>query len=161
MELFPNAKFIHIHRNPLDVIPSYIGMRTFNAGNIQVGKEVDDETWFEICMDSYNTLMKKFINDIDVENVFENRANQFSEVKYDDLMVYPMSTMEQICNDLDIDHDDLICPEMGFYIDEQQKSHKKKKHSMLADDKKERIVTELKYAFDRWGYDIDYNYIYK
>ena len=152
LELFPNAKFIHIHRNPMDVIQSYVHLLKYDDGI----DEFDESTeYFDEAIDTYTHLMKTLMTDLDINKVFQDKSNQFTEMKYDDLMSDPINALEKVFTDLNVN--ELMCSEMKHYIEDQQKSHTRKEYKPLTESERKRVETELGFAFGRWGYNDIHN----
>lgn len=148
LDLFPNAKFIHIHRNPMDVIQSYVHLLKYDDG---IDDSDESGEYFDQAIDTYTHLMKTLMTDLDENKVFQDKQNQFAEIKYDDLMSNPIKALEKVFTDLNVN--DLMCSEMKDYVEEQQKSHTRKQYKALSESERKRIETELGFAFGRWGYD--------
>lgn len=85
--LFPDAKYIHLVRDPRDVARSSIGMGW--AGNVYFG--VDH--WIETER-SWLRLREKI------------RPDQFYEIKYEDLIRNPEQTLKDVCVFLELDYSD-------------------------------------------------------
>lgn len=98
LELYPDAKFIHIHRDPIPVIKSSLNlygvwyeMQSF--GDVSNLKENKEKTLIE----TYKTLENGWDND----HTLIPKKNRI-EVSYSDLNTNPASTIESIFSHLDI-----------------------------------------------------------
>lgn len=97
MEMFPNAKFIHIHRNPYDV---FLSMQNFykkllKQFALQNYDHVDiDETIFAV----YERMMDQYAKDAATA-----RDGQLVEIRYDALDQDPMGSIEQVYSGLGLD----------------------------------------------------------
>ena len=84
LHYFPDAKFIHLVRDPRDVARSSIGMGW--AGNVYYGVDhwiKTEESWNQI-----NTRLKN---------------EQFIELRYEDVVLSPNLQLKKLCNFLDVD----------------------------------------------------------
>lgn len=99
LEIYPDAKFIHIVRNPLDVIPStlHLYQRILPEFSLQ------NETNFDLTSyvyDYYSDVMGKFLNTKGKLN-----RNQFFELKYEDFVEQPITLLKTAFNQLEINAD--------------------------------------------------------
>ncbi len=89
-EMFPNALFIHIYRNPEDVIPS-----TANMWNI-VGKQNRLKgKWLPPSYDELIQVMDKLLTTLR-RDLGHLDNNQYIEVKFEDLENNPVAALENI-----------------------------------------------------------------
>jgi hypothetical protein len=86
IEIFPQARFIYLLRDPRDVARSNIGMGW--AGNVWKGVD----KWI-----GAEKLWAKVKGKIG--------KNTFIEIRYEELVVSPESTLKAICHFLDVDYD--------------------------------------------------------
>lgn len=85
LKVYPNAKFIHIVREPKDVVCSYINAKLYN--------DIDEATNF------WNLAVKKAL-------FLKNKvsSNQFIQVRYEDLVVSPEIQLNNVCDFLDLEY---------------------------------------------------------
>jgi hypothetical protein len=141
LEMFPDARFIHIVRDPYVVYPSTVnlwkslhrthGMQTpaFQGIEEKVLRE------FELlygCVERDKKLVA---------------PNRFIEIRYEDLMQDPFSHMEQIYEKLELGDIRPLVPHLKEYLD-NRKDYKTNKYKSL----KRRVVREIN---ERWGHVID------
>lgn len=91
--VFPDAKFIHILRNPYDAIASYV------KSGIYSDVESAAKRWRT-----------------SVEDVFmfvEKYPESCIEILYDELVTYPMESIERLCVFLEIDYEPGMLSEIG------------------------------------------------
>jgi len=96
LEMYPNAKFIHIHRNPYDVFNSNIHLYK-KAIRSQFLQELTDEEIEERVLYCYETSMKKFLADWAIIPE-KNRI----EISYNDLSSNPLETMKHIYTSIEL-----------------------------------------------------------
>jgi len=130
LEMFPEARFLHIVRNPYEVYPSTINlMRTLlpiisyqKPNFIDIKKNV-----FNIYKDLYKTLE-------------ETRGlpgpNQFYEIKYEDLMEDPVGKLKAIYDYLQLGDFEIARPNIEVFL-EAQREYKTNKFELTSEEIKE------------------------
>ena len=109
-QMFPAAKFIHIHRNPFEVFAStvHLYMSTQKAWALQ---KMDREMIVNHVLETYPVLMEAY---------FEQRAtlnqDELVEIGYDDLVSDPGTTLRTIYRGLDLDGYDRAVPHLSRYV---------------------------------------------
>jgi len=99
LEIYPDAKFIHIVRNPQDVIPSTIHLYK----QILPEFSLQNETNFnltEYVFEYYTQVMDKFIS-----TKSKLSTSHFFELKYEDFVENPIEMLEKAFSDLKINSD--------------------------------------------------------
>ena len=146
LERYPDAKFIHIHRNPYSIFPSTynLWMRLSKDEGAQrpTGKGME-----EYIFDNLNTMYDAF--DEDVKHL---PANQFCDIAYKELTSSPVETLEKIYRTLGLGGFEEVKPVFEQYAD-SQKEYKKNKFSMDP-ELKTQIAERWKRYFERYGYEI-------
>ena len=94
--LFPEARFIHIVRNPMRSIPSTINLWDIVQRQNCLNRNKCRPTTGEVC-DVLNHLLDQI--DIQSEKLPENR---FREIRFEDLEQDPLNAMQSMYQDLDI-----------------------------------------------------------
>lgn len=110
--LFPDAKFIHIHRNPLDV---FLSMRNFYARLLEVMALQDVPVDLDIdatILRVYNRMMTRF-----ADETAELEAPSFVELPYQALDADPIGTLKTIYGALEIDGFEAAAPRFRTYLD--------------------------------------------
>ena len=97
LEMFPNAKFIHIYRNPYDMYASTLRFyrEVFAIYALQTW---DDDLLQQCIIDNYVEMYQKLQQErslIPEENIID--------IKYEDFIKDPMSHIERVYKDLKID----------------------------------------------------------
>lgn len=99
LEIYPDAKFIHIVRNPKDVIPStlHLYQRILPEFSLQ------NETNFDLnsyVYEYYSQVMEKFLKT-------KNKLNkqQFYELKYENFILEPIENLKAAFSKLEIEAD--------------------------------------------------------
>jgi hypothetical protein len=97
VRLFPKAAFIHITRNPLDVVPSTIRMWSITGrDNIMKGSaSVPD---IEETCEVLERVLVRIRSDL-----AELSSNRWIEIKYENLALNPIQTVKEVYSRLEID----------------------------------------------------------
>ncbi|MEJ2249143.1 MAG: sulfotransferase [Candidatus Lokiarchaeota archaeon] len=95
-EMFPNAKFIHIYRNPYVV---YLSTKRFYEKAIKyfMLQKISDKELDENILKIYNQMMKSFFNEIK-----SIPKENFVEIKFEDLERNPIEQIKKIYQNLHI-----------------------------------------------------------
>lgn len=145
LQLFPNARFIHIHRHPYEVYQSF---RHFH----------DTATWYtylqrpdveaipDQIIDGYTALYDAFFDDLSLIP-----PGQFHEMRYDDLERDPVGQVAEAYSTLGLLGFDTFRPRLERYV-ASLGSYQKNKLNDLSDSMRERIAGDWRRSFDRWGY---------
>ena len=143
--VFPNAKFIHIVRDPYAVYPSMMNLwgRLLQAFSWQKTKGID---FSEATFSVYERTMRAHL--ADRANIPEN---DFHEVRFEDLEADPVAAVAGIYDALGLHGKTEAMVPIQAYIDTQQGY---KKNSHLPDPSlKAKIAERWGFAFENWGYD--------
>ena len=145
LDLFPDAKFIHIHRNPYDVYLSTLHMHRTVFARSQL-QEIDPSRVEENVLTFYEVLLRRFA---------EDRARIpegcLVEVRFDDLEDSPMSVLRRVYQALDIPGFDVARKSMQSYLDSV--SDYRKNRYELDDAAIKNVNKRWGFVFDTWGYD--------
>ena len=144
LELFPNARFIHIHRDPYAVFRSTQKLHRSVYDMVGLQRVGDDEIR-ETVLHIYRELMLRYLEDrslIPPENLVE--------VRYEDLEKRPVAEMERVYTALRLPGWDAVRPQMEDHMN-GQKSYEKNRHVFTPQDIA-RVREEWQFAFDQWGY---------
>ncbi|PNX50262.1 MAG: hypothetical protein BV458_13565 [Thermoplasmata archaeon M9B2D] len=144
LEVFPDARFIHIYRSPYLVYLSTRKMRLRVLDKLAL-QEASEETIETQVIQNYIRLMNSF---------FEQQPlipkDRFVEVCYEDLTRDPIGQVTRIYETLKLPGLDNALPEMKKYLSEQ----KEYKTNVYAMDEKivEQVDRHWKFTVDRWRY---------
>jgi len=145
LEIFPDAKFLHIYRNPYRVYLSTWKLYKkilpiFSFQHIEV-EELDEH-----IITFYKEVYRKYLrerNMIPEENLIE--------ISYETFYTNPLKNLEVIYEELDIGNFSEAEPYFRKFA-EKYKNYTPDKYTM-DDGMRERIYDEWKFAFDAFGYD--------
>ncbi len=145
LELFPNAKFIHIHRNPFDVFAStkklyHTAIKRSNLGPCDY---LDLDT---TIINQYKKLYDAFWED---RSLIPDK--NFYEVAFEELETSPMGTVEKIYKSLYIGDFNQAEPVFKAYFAEHS-NYKKNKHADISPELQKKIKTAWHKNFEAWNY---------
>ena len=145
LELYPNAKFIFIHRNPYDVYQSNIHLynKTIKTQFLQ---EFTDEQIKERVLYCYETTLKKYL----AERKLIPTGNHF-EISYKELSENPQLTIKNIYTHLNIGDYNKIKQPVADYL-KSIKNYKKNKFSSLSNEEIIAINKRWEFSFNEWEY---------
>ncbi len=150
LELFPNARFIYIHRNPYQVYLStkHLHRAVLRSQRLQnITKEEEDD----LIIQNYSTLIKGYLDSkhlIPEGNLFE--------IAFDDLgKENELDNWEKIYQLLKLDNWNEMKPIIKDYLD-SKKSYKKNKFVEIEPILVEKIEKELAFVFKEYGYEKKY-----
>jgi hypothetical protein len=97
LEMFPDARFIHIYRDPFDVYPSTTRLwdRLLSCWSLQA---YDPQTIRENTIHFYRELMNRYFTDRD-----KIPPGQLVEIRYEDLEQDPLTQLERVYFSLNLD----------------------------------------------------------
>lgn len=148
LELYPNAKFINLHRNPYDVIQSTRHLhKTIVQGQALQFFSIKDRE--EMVLTQYKKTMQKNIDELHLIP-----KENFVEVRFDDLEADSMKEMERIYTTLGLPNFDKAKPKFEEYLS-TVKNYKKNKFRHIRPELIERINKEMKFVFDFYGYELE------
>lgn len=145
LEMFPNAKFIYIHRNPYEV---YSSTRVLykKAVRTQFLQEFSSEEVEQRILFCYRKTIERYL---------EYRSlipkDQLYEVAYADLDARPLQEMKKMYEHLSLGEYNSVEPHFIKYLDSVQ-DFKKNKPIEIPDHILEQIHTDWEFAFKEWGY---------
>ena len=145
-KMFPDAKFIHIVRNPYPVYRSSIGKfpRLYNAFAWQDFREVDTHRF---TINTYANLMQRYLRDretIPESNLFETSYEKITED--------PLGEIGRIYDAFGIQHRETALDHIGRYV-ETIKNYQPNEHRMSRAHVEE-IQERWRFSFEHWGYPI-------
>ncbi|NPE07574.1 MAG: sulfotransferase [Asgard group archaeon] len=115
LEMYPNAKFIHLYRNPYEIYSSTI---KFHNDTIKV---FTLQTWdYEELKQNVLDIYKELYVDFD-EKIKDVPKENWLDIKYEDFIREPMKTMEKVYKDLKIDGWDEYQEAIQTFNEEQRK----------------------------------------
>jgi omega-hydroxy-beta-dihydromenaquinone-9 sulfotransferase len=147
LEQFPDAKFIHIYRNPYNV---YLSMRQLYRKLLMpcytfhnVTEEALEEDYFYV----YQKMMQRFWEE---KNLVP--AQNWVEVRYESLEKNPMAELERIYQTLQFPGYGQAAPQFEQYTT-AQRDYRKNRHT-VSPETLEKIRQHCQVELEAWQYDV-------
>ncbi len=122
-EMFPNAKFIHIHRNPLKVIPSTQRMwNIVGPQNLLAGK------WQDVSIDNTIEMFNSLYNGMKIQ-LNKLSAEDFAEIRFEDLENDTINVLKSLYSSLNIKYTESFENDVKGFLDSLS-SYKKNKYTL-------------------------------
>lgn len=147
LERFPDAKFVHINRNPYTLFPStyrlWIKLAEVHGIQHPKGKGLEEK-----ILGNFEDMYDAFFEDIK-----DLKQDQFIDVSYDDLVKTPVETMEKIYKSLDLDGFD-DCRQNFADFAATQKSYRKNKFE-ISPEIADKIKARWNSYLEHYGYTLE------
>lgn len=146
LEIFPRARFVHVHRDPYTVFSSTRKMLVVNfAMHCLQGPPVADDLddWI---IRQYRAMHEAF---------FEERGlippGQFYEVCFEDLEADPVGQVQRLYEALDLPAFSVTRPALEHYVN-GLRGYRKNEFPELPAALRQRIADAWRVCFEQWGY---------
>ena len=146
LEMFPNAKFIHIYRNPVIVFLSTQHFFNTMIPNLQL-HGISHRKLDNIILAVYDRMMHAYFEEKELIP-----EGNLVEVAFEELEKNPLRQIEKIFNNLSIPGFEKSKPNIVSYID-SKKGYKKNKHT-IKQKTLDKILKEWGFAMKEWGYEV-------
>ena len=144
LELFPDARFIHIVRDPYVIFPST--MNLWRRLRQDQGLQVDRQEGLEdYVFDSFERMYRAFHRDRELIDPW-----RFHEVRYEELVKDPVGQMSKAYNALQLDGFDELRPVLEQYT-ERYKDYKTNRYE-ITPEVREQITQRWGFYVKRYGY---------
>lgn len=145
LELFPQARFIHIYRNPLAV---YLSSASFFRRFVDTYalQRISERELRELVLYVYQHLMLRFF-----EDVARIPRGQLAHVCYEELVADPASSVERTYHALGLEVPDAL-RDASIQATGAQKLFKTNTH-LLDAGSRQRVREHWRFALERLGYD--------
>lgn len=144
LTLFPDAKFIHIHRSPYEVFASTCNLyhRITELTTLQkLERRSSTETVFAL----YEGMMRRFLADRPLIP-----SGNFAEIRFSDLECSPVGEMRRLYDELGLPGFEAMEPALRRHL-AGQADYRKNNFRLLAEERA-RITKRWGFAFDAFGY---------
>lgn len=145
--LFPNAKFIHLHRHPYAVYRSNVHMSREAHCLTQLQDPVAGDTYADRFLDNYRAM-----EDAYYAEAAWMAPGESVEVRFEDLELDPMGQIERIYCQLGLALSPRFREKLDGYL-ASVASYQKNRFSTLPEETRRLIYGKLQPLFDRWRYD--------
>jgi hypothetical protein len=143
--MFPDARFVHIYRNPFVMYPSIQNFYGKSIRDWQL-QDISDKELHENIMVSYKALMDRY-----EQTKHLIPKGNLVEVRFEDLEQDAMGVMETIYRKLDLPGFEKAEPSIRAYVD-SQKRYKKNRYR-LSPERVEEIRQRWSDQIEQWGYE--------
>ncbi|MDR1962643.1 MAG: sulfotransferase [Planctomycetaceae bacterium] len=145
LQRYPEAKFVHIHRNPYSIFPSTynLWMRLARDEGVQRPSGIGMEDYI---FNTLNTMYESLEADLEIL-----KPNQFCDIAFKELTGEPIKTLETIYQSLQLDGFETVRPVFEEFA-ATQKSYQKNQFD-LNPETKEQIAIRWHHYFERYGYE--------
>ncbi len=149
LEMFPNAKFIHIHRNPIEVFLSTQNFYKKMLPPLQL-QDISQEEIDQKIIDVYKKIMSDYLE----QKELIPKAN-LVEVSFEKLEKKPAEVLEYIYDTLQLEGHSEAVPNFEIYIS-NLKNYKKNKH-VISKRQLDILINEWGFALEKFNYKIPSN----
>ena len=146
LRLFPNAKFVHIVRNPYAVYPSLLHLYRKLLPLFQLD-DYDPTAMDDLLMEAYARVMTKYLGDRELIP-----GGHLTEVRYEDLERDPLGELQRVYAEIELPGWEDAMPRIEGYL--QTLSNYRKNRFQLDQRSQDRVRERWGFALDAWGYDL-------
>jgi len=142
---FPEAKFIHITRDPRELFPSTCRLWR-SLDEVQALQKPNHEQIEKYVVDCFQRMYAAFHAQRD-----QIDAHRLVDVRYEDLVNDPVGTLRRIYETLRLSDFDTVQPTIEAWVESEHKDYKANRHQLPA-DKEALILSAWQDYFERYGY---------
>ena len=147
LELFPRAKFVYLHRHPVDVFQSTLELNNTLAWHSYLQKPPERADLIDSALRRYRILHEAFLRD---EPLIP--AGNLAALSYRDLTERPLASVSGLYAKLGLASFDFFSARLGTHLAEQTK-HVPKARAPLSADLVRKLRQIAGTSFARWFYD--------
>lgn len=140
--LFPDSRFVFIHRNPLEVFPSTIRLQQKLLPRLEY-HEVSARKIEDNILYVYQKIMNRYLEQRDLIPL-----GNLMEVRYEDLRSDPLNVIKRIYRQFNFSDQEAGLRETARYL-KQNKGYKKNQLT-ITKEQKPRVEQELDFVFREW-----------
>lgn len=145
LKMFPNARFVHVYRNPFAVVASTLKLMDRFLHLLALQRH-DWESVREACLVRYQLLMERLLRDKELIP-----PNQLFEVSHEEMTTRPMEVLERVYSHLSLPGFETARPLQQTYV-ESLTNYETNRYG-FDDATIAEWTPYLKVALDRWGYE--------
>jgi len=145
LEAFPDARFVHVHRDPYTVFQSTRNME-LKVEPLFRYQRSDLSGLDERILERYRSLYDAYLTDSAGLG-----GDRLVEIAYSELDADPVATLERVYSALDLGSFDAVRDEVGAYL-RSIESYQKNSYQPLPEALRARIAARWRVMFERWNY---------
>jgi len=145
VKYYPNAKFVHVYRNPYHVYASTFKLMRKFLEMFSFQRYELEEVERNVLVD-YSRIMRRFFDDehlIPRENLIQ--------VRHEDVVADGVGTLRQVYEHLRLPGFEQMLPKLGSYVDSISDYQTNSYH--FDDETIAKVREHCGFAIDRWGYE--------
>ena len=148
LEMFPDARFVHIYRHPYAVFRSTKrqSLLSLRATLLQEARSLDVDAWI---IRRYRTMYDAFFEERDLIP-----DGQFHEIRFEDLERDPVAQMRGLYEGLGIPGFQAFRPSLENYVSANS-GYRKNEYQELPASLRAEISQAWRRSFDEWNYPCD------
>lgn len=145
LELFPDARFVHLHRDPYAVFQSTRRLYS-KAVEPSYLQRADPAQLDPGILRRYRLMYDAYFAQRELVP-----AGQFCEIGFEDLERNPVEQVKQIYDTLHLDGFEELEPKIRRYMDARQ-NYQKNEHASLPEPLRQGVAQSWQRSFEAWGY---------
>ena len=145
-ELFPGAKFVHIHRHPFDTYRSNLHMAAEAHCLFELQDGLERERFAAWFLDHYRAAEERFY--VDTQDLPED---QVVEIAFSDLEADALAQVKRIYATLGLTYTNAFDAALRDYL-AGLADYQKNVHKMLPEDERIAVMQSMGAMMGRWGY---------
>jgi len=144
-EVFPDARFVHVHRHPCKVYQSTRWMEQKTQPLFAYQRQASAE------LDAFIVWRYRRMYEAYFEDVQALEPGVLAEVRFEDLVDNPRGEVERIHKELDLPDFEHCRPRLEEYL-RRQSGYRRNEYVELEPEIRQRLASEWQFAFERFGY---------
>jgi omega-hydroxy-beta-dihydromenaquinone-9 sulfotransferase len=148
LDTFPDARFVHIHRNPYAVFQSTQRQTRVSVATMGL-QPIEDRHITDLVIRRFATMYEAF---------FEERSlipdGRFHELSFEELEKDPVGQVRRIYDQLDLSGFDAMRPALERYLGSQAQ-YRKNTYPAMSPSLRHEVARAWRRNFEEWGYATD------
>jgi len=146
LDMYPDARFIHIHRHPYEVYASMLKFMRIAVPLYCLQNPPSEQELIRHMLDFYQRFFTRYLSD---RGLIPD--GQLTEIRYQDFIADPLNETRHVYEALDLPGFDRAAPMFSAYIDQQFDFTPDAYH--LDEETKGRVYQRWRPVFDAYGYE--------
>ncbi len=147
LELYPDARFVNIHRDPVTVVLSTVRMMLSELPGHTLQKPPKDFDPMLDVLQMYQAMHEKYFKEVSLID-----SSRFVDVEYDDLKFHPVETMKHIYSELGYENFSKLKPVFEKYV--KGLGTVKTASYSIDEDVRLQCLPYVEFAAKKWGYEV-------